>query len=128
MRRFAVIMLAVLAVALPASAQEHAPTVDTCRADFASWDSETDSYAQAETVRLDSGLPNKSELSRRSATELLKRIIEMGQCLSVDRPNLSDYSRLVGFYREVLGDRALSFIDRHGLSRSFYKEDKAGLR
>ncbi len=128
MKALAAATLAVLAVALPAGAQEHAPTVETCRADLTAWNGEMSGYWGAGEAKHDSGLPDKSLVSSHTAAELLDRATEMGRCFTVDSPNGSAYEGLEGIYLQIVGDRAQAFINRHRLSRSFYKEDQAGMR
>ena len=128
MKIFAAAILAVLAAAFPAGAQEHAPRVETCRADLTTWNGEMSGYWGAENVKHDSSLPNKSAVSSLSAAELLNRAAEIGQCLNVDSSNRSAYEGLEALYLQIVGDRAQWFIKRHGLGRSFDKEDKAGMR
>ena len=128
MKIVAAAILAVLAVALPARAQEYAPTVEGCRADLTAWNGEISGYWGAGETNHDSGLPDKSLVSSHSAAELLNRATQMRRCFTVDRPNGSAYEGLEGIYLQIVGDRAQAFINRHRLSRSFYKEDQAGMR
>ena len=124
----AVVLVAVLGMALRVRAQDHAPTVERCRVALTAWDGEMSGYWGAENVKQNSGLPNKSQVSSLSATELLDRSALMEQCASVDNPNGPAYAGLEALYREILGDRAQSFISRHKLNRSFFREDSQGLR
>jgi hypothetical protein len=128
MKVLAATTLAVLAVALPAGAQEHAPVVGTCRANLTAWNGEMSGYWGTANVKHDSGLPNKGAVSSLGAAELLDRATEMGRCFTVDSPNGSAYEGLETLYLQIVGDRAQAFINRHRLSRSFYKEDQAGMR
>ncbi|MGA8230441.1 MAG: hypothetical protein WB795_03085 [Candidatus Acidiferrales bacterium] len=128
MKILAAATLAVLAVAWPARAQEHAPTVETCRADLTAWNGEISGYWGAGEAKHDSGVPDKSLVSGHSAAELLDRATEMGRCFTVDSPNGPAYEGLEGIYLRIIGDRAQAFINRHRLGRSFYKEDQAGIR
>jgi hypothetical protein len=59
----AVVLAAVLGMALPVRAQDHAPTVETCRAALTAWDGEMSGYWGAENVKHNSGLPNKSQVA-----------------------------------------------------------------
>jgi hypothetical protein len=110
--------------------QEHAPTVDVCRADRAAWhniDEETD-YFQQETKRIDGGPRNRNPISKLSFKEINLRIMEMATCQSVDEPNSDKYFEMHQFYSAVVYDRFRAFIVRHHLLQQFNAEDAAGAR
>lgn len=103
----------------PSMLQEHAPTVDTCRADSSVWNRDLPLYK---------GL---------SETELMKRAGEMSNCQTVDPAREGDtssllryigYQRLEVFYRGQSEFRAVNFITRHGLWKQFEKEDEPNSR
>jgi len=111
-------------------AQEHAPTVDVCRADRAAWDDgadQTDYYNQ-ETKHISDGTRNTNPTMKLSLNELSLRIAEMGACEPVDKPNSHEYRDLLGFYDNVIHDRYRRFIVRHHLMEQFKAEDAAGSR
>lgn len=108
--------LAVLgAVSTAAIPQEHAPTVEQCRADAAVW------------AKADFKIPTMKEL--------WARCHEMTQCTDVDPPEKAHelYVRYVevcnGASREYT-DRVIRFLDRHNPSwkQQFDDEDAAGKR
>jgi hypothetical protein len=108
------LLLFVLLFVLSTHAQEHAPTVDVCRADAAVWARD---------------LPLFKNLS---AHELMSRAGEMSDCQTVDGVKEQDvpsliryigYQHLEAFYRSQGEYRAVNFIIRHGLWKQFEKED-----
>jgi hypothetical protein len=117
-------VLVVVAVLLFGSglfAQQHAPTVDVCRADAAVW----------------RGALSKDALSRLSAQEVFNRNQEITQCILVDPPPyptvkgeimFETYLLLRSSYAEELANRYIAFIHRHNLSDQFLAEDAAGKR
>ncbi len=110
--------------------QEHAPTVDVCRADRAAWhdtEQETEYFVQ-ERKHIDSGTKNRNPIANLSFKEVDLRMIEMATCLSVDEPNLDKYSEMTSFYSSVLSDRYHGFIVRHHLMKQLMNEDAAGIR
>jgi hypothetical protein len=111
-------------------AQEHAPTVDVCRADRAVWDNteeETD-YVKQETKHVNDGTRNKNPIANLSFREINLRLREMAMCASVDETNLDKYHDISQFYSSVVEDRYRSFIVRHHLMEQFRTEDAAGAR
>lgn len=130
--------LLLLLLVAPATAQEHAPTVDICRADAALW------ISQIKTDKIDS----------LSFNELINRQNEMRDCMVVDPesdtapPQTTDseeiyraweehikdqnrfdnYEALFAAYCAVSGKRMYDFLDRHGLSQQFLQEDSARKR
>jgi len=113
-----------------APTQEHAPTVDVCRADRAVWreSSERLDYSQQELRHEREGTTNKNNIGQLPYKELLSRQVEMGTCMMVDTPDSEAYSDVVGFYQQVEGDRYHHFVERHHMMSQFLDEDAAGLR
>jgi hypothetical protein len=111
-------------------AQEHAPTVDVCRADRAFWhnaEEETD-YLNQETKHINDGTRNRNPIAKLSFKEINLRMSEMSACVSVDEPNLDKYFDMMQFYSGMLEDRYRNFILRHHLIEQFKAEDAAGVR
>jgi len=110
--------------------QEHAPTVDVCRADQAAWEDSQGwlDYAQQELKHERDGAKNKNPAAQLSYDELLLREIEMGTCMKVDPPKADEYQEVWRFYKEVESDKYHHFIERHHLVDQFLREDAAGLR
>jgi hypothetical protein len=117
------ILIAVLFV-IPTFAQQHAPTIDVCRADAAAWTANSSVEAKAVTAKL-------------SFSELGLRRDEMSTCEKVDPYQFGDdasfqrymrYVVLKGFYAEAGEIRAEAFIARHQLASQFLEEDEAGAR
>jgi hypothetical protein len=113
------------AFAASASAQQHAPTVDVCRADAAVWNA---------AVMNRNPEASKTKLPY---DELAARAIEMHDCLTVDPAHVGDaasiarmdtYSLLEADYTDEIASRAMHFIQRHGLGKQFLEEDAAGAR
>lgn len=126
--------LAVLAVLLfpPTNAklQQHAPTVDTCRADAAVWgNAQTRTeYFNAETEKTRNGTPNRTPIAQLPVTEIHARQREMYDCQEVDPVRGNSYFDIGNFYYDVQADRWLAFIVRHNLREQFQREDAAGKR
>lgn len=121
----AIPLLAALLFAFPIDSQEHAPTVDVCRADSAVWNAAVMNHN-----------PEASK-SKLPFDELAARNKEMHDCVSVDPPHVGDepsiarmntYSRLQALYTDEIAFRAMNFINRHGLGKQFLDEDAAGAR
>jgi hypothetical protein len=120
------ILILVVLFALPVFAQQHAPTIDVCRADFAVWKAEMNNQTRAVVTK------------KLSYTELTLRSKEMGQCVQVDWPSetaskddldrIALYDALAGVYLNEISDREANFIRRHSLSEQFIAEDEAGQR
>lgn len=117
--------LAALLFAGTISAQEHAPTVDVCRADAAVWNAAVVNH-NPET--------SKTKLPY---DELAARSNEMHACRSVDPARVGDsssitrmdaYTLLEALYKDEIASRAMNFIARHGLGKQFLAEDAAGAR
>jgi hypothetical protein len=113
-----------------AQAQEHAPTMDVCRADVALWDNseEQTDYLNQETKHINDGVRNANPIAKLTVREVFLRLSEMADCASVDEAKANSYRETVRFYSSVVADRYRSFIERHDLMRKFMAEDKAGAR
>lgn len=110
--------------------QEHAPTVDVCRADRAAWsdaDEQTD-YFNQETKYILGGVRNANPILKLSFREISLRMTEMGSCMAVDVSNRLAYKGALDFYSRVSMDRYRRFVTRHHLLRQFLAEDAAGIR
>lgn len=105
-----------LFLAVSSLAQDHAPTVEQCRADQRLWSSVHDEYALKDAV------------SKLSVQTLKQRSHQMNDCFAVDSENGRDYFGLVAAYGLELGRRYKNFIDRHNLMAQFLAEDAAGKR
>ncbi len=107
-----------LSLITPLFGQDHAPTVEQCRADQRLWSSVHDTQDY------------KDAMSRLSAQTLKQRSDEMSDCFAVDSENSHDYFAVVaacGMEMEM-GRRYRHFIDRHHLMAQFLAEDAAGKR
>jgi hypothetical protein len=117
--------LFILALVLlhPGFAQQHAPTVDVCRADASVWNAAV------------MNLPERSK-AKLSVEELGIRQNEMHDCLTVDKSQPAEksaaqhhtYQLLEADYTNEIEFRAMRFIRRHGLEQQFLREDAAGAR
>lgn len=125
---------AILGMLLPlasaAMAQKHAPTLAQCRADLAVWNGHDahKRYYEAETLYMQNGTPNQTEIQQLSVEELNLRSSEMADCEKVDPERLSDYADSISFDSSVRGERMLRFLNRHNLIAQFMQEDAAGKR
>src|ERR1700730_12009718 len=120
----------ILCAAPSPCAEEHAPTVDVCRADRAVWhnaENETD-YFNQEAKHINDGTRNRNPIAKLSFIEISLRLGEMGACVAVDEPNIEKYNEMQQFYTSVLEDRYRNFILRHHLFEQFKAEDAAGVR
>jgi hypothetical protein len=122
-------ILAGLFLARALRTQEHAPTVDVCRADRAVWDNteEQTDYMQQELKHLRDGIKNTNPIAKLSYREINLRILEMGNCASVDESNIHNYYEMLRFYKSVVNHRYESFLYRHHLFKQFNAEDAAGI-
>jgi len=96
--------------------QDHAPTVEQCRADQRLWSSVHDTQDY------------KDAMSRLSVQTLKLRSDEMSDCFAVDSVNAHDYFEVVAACGMEMGRRYRHFIDRHHLMAQFLSEDAAGKR
>jgi hypothetical protein len=97
----------------PSFSQDHAPTVEQCRADQRLWSSV---------------VHDKDAVSKLSAQTLTKRSEEIQDCFAVDPENSNDYFYLMVGYGVALSVRYKDFIQRHNLTAQFLAEDAAGKR
>jgi hypothetical protein len=124
----------VLAFAEVARDQEpqHAPTVQTCRADASLWysDEMNIEYGKAEVAWLSEKVPNRTAIGRLRLTEVDARAIELAECFQVDTDQNDHYKyhQAELFYKEVASDRYFHFLVRHNLLEQLMREDKQGLR
>jgi hypothetical protein len=108
----------ILMCAIPAKAQstkEFAFTVTQCRTDGPQYLSKL-------------AVPNQAGTKSILAGALLSWVFEMGQCVSVDQPNMTEYLDVERMALAVVTDRMNDFIHRHGLTEQFFNEDVAGKR
>jgi hypothetical protein len=117
-----------LAIEPQAAVQDHAPTVEQCVADMRLWSSQMTDYWIADTARMKSGTPNKSEVMGLTIRQLSERSSEMLECISVDPSGRDDYKQEASEYNAAYNDRFERFIVRHHLMDQVLKEDKAGIR
>lgn len=117
--KFRIILCVLLLSLMPSLpslfAQDHAPTVDQCRADQRLWSS-----GDANAF--------KDATSRLSLRALKQRSDEMGDCFAVDSERSHQYFSLVAAYATELSGRYKDFIDRHNLMAQFLAEDATGKR
>src|SRR5262245_49722174 len=102
MKKIIVLGLMSLLFAAGMRTQEHAPTVDVCRADRAAWDSswERADYFDQEAKHANDGTDNTNPIATLPFEEISLRLREMGTCMKVDRQNLNKYYEMGGFYSE----------------------------
>jgi hypothetical protein len=94
--------------------QDHAPTVEQCRADQRLWAAQLD------------GNP---EIVRSLAYyQLNDRMGEMADCVAVDRDREIVYADTAGRFNNRQMVRLLDFVKRHELHDQFIAEDAAGKR
>jgi hypothetical protein len=121
-----------LFVAVPTGAepQQHAPSIEMCRADVAVWyDHESaTAYLNAETNRVQTGQPNPTQIAKLSFTEVNERVMELVDCLKVDEARFNTYDAAQNFFYGVASDRFRSFVYRHNLLEQLKREDSQGLR
>ena len=118
-------LVLVLLISSATLAQEHAPTVEQCRADYRLW-----------TANLD--------FKDISYHELLRRAVEMNQCTIVDPDGMQaflDEEKRLGWknasiiypvagslFQHAADERMTHFVTRHHLLNQFLDEDAAGKR
>ncbi len=121
------LLLVILLSASSVHPQQHAPTVEVCRADYAVWNAEIKQTSRETTMK------------RLSLNELIARQSEMAACLQVELAMLdasnvdellrvSKYEVLSGAYLSEITERQEHFIDRHKMWQQFLHEDTAGSR
>lgn len=130
MKKAATILFLVGMWTSPTRAQQHAPTVDVCRADAALWYSTeaATEYIKAENEHLSNGTRNRTPIAKLGVEEIVARSLEMGDCASVDSDRFNTYHDAQKFYMDVVHDRMASFIYRHHLMEQLKREDARGLR
>ena len=103
-----------LSLATSLFAQDHAPTVEQCRADERLWSTQlTENPEIIKSLRHD---------------QLNDRTLEMANCAAVDRDRQSVYAETAARFNMKLMVRLLDFIKRHKLLDQFMAEDAAGQR
>jgi hypothetical protein len=127
---FVVLLALIFALPVTSEPQQHAPTLETCRADLALWyDKESATkYNEAETLFISDGVKNLTPAAKLPLTEVEARLTEMGKCFYVDNQHLDDYYDADRFYSGVRSDRYAGFIHRHHLMAQLREEDAEGLR
>jgi hypothetical protein len=112
--------------------QEHAPTVDVCRADRAVWYGTTDDrfdYLQQARKQFNNEVENNtSQFAKLPLREVSLRMYEMGICEAVDAENRMLYASANDFYRGIEADRDFRFIKRHNLGTQLIAEDDDDIR
>jgi hypothetical protein len=110
--------------------QHHAPLAAQCQADANLWynTEKATEYLNAETARIQSGIPNRTEGGRMSLREVLPRITEMGECFEVDPAHSHLYHDAEDYYATIMHDRVTSYVNRHNLMPQIFAEDDAGKR
>jgi hypothetical protein len=134
LHKFAAITIGTLAVTFMSLAHQqepkHAPTVEMCRANVAVWysvESENE-FTQAQLKWLRDGIPNRTEFAKLSIPELFARMYEMLDCSEADGQRHNQYFDAASFYNDIVADRTLRFVIRHGLMDQLKKEDAEGKR
>src|SRR5258707_8601646 len=97
---------------LASEPQQHAPTVEVCRADAALWydrDAATD-YLKAETLHKSDNVKNLTPAAKLSLAEVKVRATEMFDCARVDEARYQNYLEAADFYYIVMVDRYGAFI------------------
>jgi hypothetical protein len=125
-----VLLFFTCALPLASEPQQHAPTVEVCRADAALWydrDAATD-YLKAETLHKSDNVKNLTPAAKLSLAEVKARATEMFDCARVDEPRYQNYLEAADFYYIVMVDRYGAFIRRHHLMEQMMREDARGLR
>jgi hypothetical protein len=128
------VLLAGLFVAMPCYAQE-VLTVDQCRADARLWSNQDlqIAYKKAELRFVEKGTKNQTEFALIPFKQLLRRQLEIGNCVQIESTNLTleqlrMYNSAEEFIQSAINDRYFAFIKRHNLRDQFIKEDEAGER
>jgi hypothetical protein len=110
------------------SQDDHAPSVETCRADKNLWADQITEYEYAEADYITKGLPNRTFIIGLTYNQLNIRPREMGQCAVVDTPMEAAYNQLLSRYSNARDDRFKFFVERHNLKKQMIAEDAAGKR
>jgi hypothetical protein len=107
----AVVMLFLVANSF---SQNHAPTVEQCRADQRLWQSQIDEMPK--------------EISKVLFQTLTDRGHEMADCIVVDGSYWQSYSHTAVALHIESSRRLMHFLERHKLLKQFLAEDDAGKR
>jgi hypothetical protein len=94
--------------------QDHAPTVEQCRADERLWSTQL--------------IENPGIIKSLRHDQLNDRMLEMANCAAVDRDRESVYAETAARFNMKLMVRLFDFIKRHKLLDQFMAEDAAGQR
>lgn len=124
-----VAVLCFISLAAICVGQEHAPTLEQCKADLALWydkDGALD-YLKAQGMRMSDGIKNTSSYNRLTLKLITFRINEMVKCSSVSGKD-GGYADAVDFYSGLRRDRYYWFLVRHHLMGQLEKEDEKGVR
>ncbi len=108
--------------------QEHATSIEQCRADLNLWRSQITDYLNADTNRINNNVPNNTEVMKLTFTQLNARAYELGQCAVIDPDNEESYNDNAGAYNNARNDRYKFFVERHKLKKQMLAEDAAGRR
>jgi hypothetical protein len=99
-------LIVLLFLLASASAQEHAPLPEQCKADYTFWRTSD----------------TKESLSKLSAEELSRRQVEMWDCVASGAAG-GGYLELGSGYAFGISKRFESYIRRHGEWHQFFAED-----
>jgi hypothetical protein len=117
MRIAAVFLAAIFWLTATTAQEQRTPTVNQCRADREAW--------LLETYGRGTG-PGAQHVSLHT---LFDWDTEMGVCgLGVDEEQRAAYQNAQARFEIEVSRRRRDFIERHGLTQQFYKEDAAGER
>lgn len=111
--RMKTIFVAFFCLSFPLFAQDHAPTVEQCRADQRLW-----------AARME----DNTNIGSLSAKELNTFSGEMNDCVAVDSERENAYNLQAAMFRLEIEKRLTDFLVRHDLMQQFAAEDKAGKR
>jgi hypothetical protein len=117
MKTVAVFLAALFCLTATTAQEKHTATINQCRADREAWVLET--YGRGTG-------PGAQHVSLEI---LFDWDTEMGLCaLGVDQEQRSAYQNAQARFEIEVSRRRRDFIERHGLTQQFYKEDAAGER
>lgn len=124
---FAALFVAVVLITFLTSGQQHAPSLEQCRADLSVWYSVSVRFEYANEI-LSGVTPKNAEIAKLPIKEVAARQTETYQCSNVDSVNAQRYREAGEFYYIVYAQRFVSFVKRHGLEQQLFQEDDAGQR
>ena len=129
-KHWVMLVVLIFAVLVNAKPQQHAPTVETCRADVALWydANAATEYLKAETLHKSDNIKNLTPIAKLQLYEVKARGLELRDCQSVDKPQFENYFEAADFYYIVMVDRYGSFLRRHHLMEQLMREDAQGFR